>query len=46
LKYANSSTEVTVPVTEQVTTQRIPFSGPLRGVGVNEDDATPAIFVR
>jgi hypothetical protein len=46
LKYANSSTEVTVPVTEQVTTQRIPFSGPLRGVGVNEDDAAPAIFVR
>jgi hypothetical protein len=46
LKYATSSKEVTVPVIEQVTTQRIPTTGPVRGVGVNEDDAAPVIFVR
>ena len=46
LKHAASSTDVTVPVTEQVTTQRIPVTSPVRGVGVNEDDAAPAIFVR
>jgi hypothetical protein len=46
LKHANSTIDVTVPVTEQVTTQRIPISAPLRGVGVNEDDAAPAVFVR
>ena len=46
LKYAASSTDVTIPVTEQVTTQRIPVTSPVRGVGVNEDGAAPAIFVR
>ena len=43
---SSTSTDVTVPVTEQVTTQRIPLKGPLRGVGVNEDDAAPVVFVR
>ncbi len=46
LKHAASSTDVMVPVTEQVTTQRIPVTSPVRGVGVNEDDAAPVIFVR
>jgi hypothetical protein len=46
LKYASSTTEISVPVTEQVTTRRIPITGPLRGVGVNEDDAAPAVFVK
>ena len=46
LKHAASSTDVMVPVTEQVTTQRIPVTSPVRSVGVNEDDAAPAIFVR
>jgi hypothetical protein len=46
LKHANSTIDITVPVTEQVTTQRIPISAPLRGVSVNEDDAAPAVFVR
>ncbi|MEO5739790.1 MAG: M1 family aminopeptidase, partial [Vicinamibacterales bacterium] len=46
VKYATSSTDVMIPVIEQVTTQRIPVKGPVRAVGVNEDDAAPAIFVR
>jgi hypothetical protein len=46
LKHAASSTDVMVPVIDQVTTQRIPFTTPVRSVGVNEDDAAPAIFVR
>ena len=46
LKHAASSTDVTIPINEQVTTQRIPVTSPVRGVGVNEDDAAPAIFVR
>ena len=46
LKHGGTSTDVTIPVTEQVTTQRIAFNGPLRSVGVNEDDAAPAVFVR
>jgi hypothetical protein len=46
VKHAGSSTDVTVPVTEQVTTQRIPVRSPVRGVGVNEDDAAPVVFVR
>jgi hypothetical protein len=46
LKHATSSTDVTVPVIDQVTTQRIPIASPVRSVGVNEDDAAPAIFVR
>jgi hypothetical protein len=46
LKHAASSTDVTVPVIEQVTTLRIPTKGPVRGVGVNEDDAAPVVFVR
>ena len=46
LKHAASSTEVTIPVVEQVTTQRIPITSPVRSVAVNEDDAAPAIFVR
>lgn len=46
LKHAASSTDVTVAVTEQVTTRRIPVKSQVRGVGVNEDDAAPAVFVR
>jgi hypothetical protein len=46
LKYATTAVDVTVPVTEQVTTQRIPTTGPLRGVGVNEDGAAPVILLR
>ncbi len=46
LQYANSSTDVIVPLTEQVTTQRIPVSGVLRGVEANGDDAAPVVFVR
>jgi hypothetical protein len=46
LKHATSSTDVTVPVIDQVTTQRIPIASPVRSVTVNEDDAAPAIFVR
>jgi hypothetical protein len=46
VKYAAASKEIMVPVIEQVTTQRIPTTGPVRGVGVNEDDAAPVVFVR
>ena len=46
LKHAASSTEITIPVIEQVTTQRIPVTTPVRSVAVNEDDAAPAVFVR
>lgn len=46
LKQGASSTDVTIPVIDQVTTQRIPVTSPVRSVGVNEDNAAPAIFVR
>ena len=46
LEYANSSTDIVVPVTERVTTQRIPVTGRLRGVEANADDAAPIVFVR
>lgn len=46
LKHAASSTDVMIPVVEQVTTQRIPITSPVRSVAVNEDDAAPAVFVR
>ena len=46
LEYANSSTDVVIPLTEQVTTQRIPVSGVLRGVEANGDNAAPVVFVR
>ena len=46
LKHAASSRDVTIPVIDQVTTQRIPITSPVRNVAVNEDDAAPAIFVR
>jgi hypothetical protein len=46
LEYANSSTKVTIPVTEQVTTRRIPTSGALRSVEANGDKAAPVVFVR
>ena len=46
LKHGTTSTDVTVPVTDQVTTRRIPISSPVRAVGVNEDDAAPVVFVR
>ena len=46
LKHGQTSTEVTVPVTEQVTTYRIPTKTPARSVSANEDDAAPVVFVR
>ena len=46
LKYAATTFDVMVPVTEQITTQRIPTTGPLRGVGVNEDGAAPIVLVK
>jgi aminopeptidase N len=46
LKHAAASKDVTVAVTDQVTTRRIPITSPVRGVGVNEDDAAPVVFVR
>jgi aminopeptidase N len=46
IKHAASSTDVTIPVVDQVTTTRIPVASPVRSVGVNEDDAAPAVFVR
>ncbi|RPI51821.1 MAG: hypothetical protein EHM55_17995 [Acidobacteria bacterium] len=46
LKYGTMSRDVTVRVTEQVTTQRIAMTAPLRGVGVNEDGAAPIVLVR
>ena len=46
LKHGATSTDVTVPVTEQVTTRRIPTTSPVRSVSVNEDDAAPVVFVR
>ena len=46
IKQGASSTDVTIPVLEQVTTTRIPVTSPVRSVAVNEDDAAPAVFVR
>jgi len=46
LEGAKSSTDVVIPLTEQVTTQRIPVSGVLRGVEANGDNAAPVVFVR
>jgi hypothetical protein len=46
VKYGTSSTDVMVPVTEQVTTMRIPTRSPVRSVSVNEDGAAPVVFVR
>ena len=46
LEYASSSTDIIVPLTEQVTTRRIPLSGTLRGVEANGDNAAPVVFVR
>lgn len=46
LKHASSSTDVTVPVIDQITTMRIPTTVAVRSVGVNEDDAAPVVFVR
>ena len=46
VQYAGSSVDIMVPVTEQVTTQRIPLTGSLRGVEADRDNAAPVIFVR
>ena len=47
LRYADRpSSDVIVPVTEQVTEVRLPVAGTLRGVEVNRDEAAPASFVR
>ena len=46
LKYGTTSHDVLVPVVDQVTTQRIPVTGVLRGVGVNEDGTAPIVLVR
>jgi hypothetical protein len=46
LEYAGSSSEVVVPVTEAVTTMRIPLAGPLRDIEANADGAAPVVFVK
>jgi hypothetical protein len=46
LAYANTSTDVTLSLSEQTTTRRIPVSGTLRGVYANRDNAAPVVFVR
>jgi hypothetical protein len=48
MEYANasSSTDIIVPVTDQVTEQRIPLKGVLKGVEANRDNAAPVIFVK
>ena len=46
LEYAGSSSAVVVPLTEAVTTTRIPLAGSLRNVEVNGDGAAPVIFVK
>ena len=44
--YANSSTDVVVSLSEQLTTQRIPTTGAVRDVEANSDNAAPVLFVR
>jgi hypothetical protein len=46
LQYGTSSVDVIVPITDDVTTQRIPLTGRLRNVSVNRDGAAPIIIVR
>ena len=46
LAYANASTDVTVRLSEPITTERIPVTGTLRGVYANRDNAAPVVFVR
>lgn len=46
LRSPTSTTDVTVLVTDQVTTRRIPVPGTIRSVGINEDDAAPVVLVR
>jgi hypothetical protein len=46
VKQGTTSSDITIPVVGQVTTTRIPVTGAVRAVTVNEDDAAPAIFVR
>ena len=46
LEYANSSTDVIVPITEPITEQRIPVKGIVKDVEANRDNAAPVIFVK
>ena len=46
LEYANSSTDITIPLTEPVTEQRIPVTGVVKNVQANRDNAAPVIFVK
>jgi hypothetical protein len=46
LEYGPTFTDIVVPVTEQVTTRRIPISAQPRGVDPNGDNAAPVVFVR
>jgi hypothetical protein len=46
LEYANSSTDITIPLTEPVTEQRIPVRGVVKDVRANRDNAAPVIFVK
>jgi hypothetical protein len=47
LQYADRpSSDVIVPVTDQVAEVRVPLAGTLRRVEVNRDEAAPAVFVR
>ena len=46
LEYANSSTDVIVPLTEAITEQRIPVKGIVKDVEANRDNAAAVIFVK
>jgi Peptidase family M1 domain len=46
VEYANGTSDTIVPVTEQVTEQRIPVTGVVKGVEANRDNAAPVLFVK
>jgi hypothetical protein len=46
VEYANSTSDIVVPVTEQVTEQRIPVTGVVKDVEANRDNAAPVLFVK
>ena len=47
LEYANApAMDITIPLTDQVTEQRIPIKGVLKNVEANRDEAAPVIFAR
>jgi hypothetical protein len=46
VEYANGTLDIVVPVTEQVTEQRIPVTGVVKDVEANRDNAAPVLFVK